>query len=188
MNMQVQEAPNNAGVEIQRRRAIIEAREREAGQVAAHRANVPDQAVARNPMAHPSRMQLAQFTRQNWTHNAEEGITVEDCLKPAYWSHMAQKMTAYDHIEVRADDGSWVAEFLVVQVDRMWAKVKTLWKFDLAFEDGSPDLDLHTVKWRGPHNKFAVIRNSDSAVIRENFATKIEGETWMREHERVISG
>ena len=182
------EQVNNNAVEIQRRRSIVEAREREGSQVAAHRANVPDQGVRRSPAAHPSRMRLAQYDRQDWIHNAEEGILIEDCLKPSYWAHMAPKMTAFDHVEVRAEDGSWVAEFLVIQVDRMWAKVVLKWKFELTYEDNPEGMEVHIVKWRGPQHRFAVIRVADGAVIREDFPTKVEGEAWMREHEKVISG
>jgi len=179
---------NNAAAEIARRRTIIESRAKQASADQFHRSNVPDNSVARSPMAHPSRMRLAEYDRQEWIVNAEPGHTIEDLMKPGYWAHMAQQMTAYDHIEVRAEDGSWVAELLVVQVDRMWAKVVLKSKFDFTVTEDPEELNQHVVEWKGPQHRFAVIRTSDREKIKDGFQNKEEAAAWMREHERVIAG
>ena len=185
---EVQEAPNNAAVEIARRRTIVESREKQKSADSFHRENVPDNSVPRSPVAHPSRMRLAEYDRQEWIVNAEPGHTIDDILKPGYWAHMAPQMSAYDHIEVRAEDGSWVADLLVVQVDRMWAKVVLKSKFEFSSSENPTDVDQHVVEWKGPQHRFAVIRISDREKIRDGFHTKEEAGAWMREHERVISG
>jgi hypothetical protein len=179
---------NNAAVEIQRRQAIVTAQANAGDAQAKHRANVPLTEKARSPAAHPSRMRLAQYDRQDWIVNAEPGHTLADVLRPSYWAHMAQQMNHYDHIEVRAEEGTWVAGLLVVQVDRTFAKVVLLWEKNLESTetvDGDPG---HVVEWKGPQRKFAVIRMSDRELIRDGFKNRDEANAWLIEHERVISG
>ena len=181
-------AENNAAVEIQRRKAIIESRANQQFADAAHRANVPYIEKNRSVMMQPSRMKLAEYERQDWIANAEPHHTVEDILKPGYWAHMAAQMTPYDHIEVRAEDGSWVAYLLVVQADRLWAKVVLTNKIDLVSAEEMPSTTpQHRVEWKGPQRRFGVVRVEDSEVVRDGFQTKDEARLWMREHEQTIS-
>ena len=188
MEMNTNQAPNNAAVEIQRRKAILEARQKEAGADQAHRANVPLVEKKSAPTMQESRMKLAQYERQDWIANAEIHHTIDDILKPGYWAHMAAKLTAFDHIEVRAEDGSWVAYLLVIQADRLWAKVVLDHKIDLVSAEEMPSTSPeHTVEWKGPHRRFGVVRVSDQELIRADFHTKEEASQWMREHERTIS-
>lgn len=174
---------NNAAVEIARRKAILDSRARQD----THRDNVPRVETKRSVTIHPSRMKLAEQERQDWIANAEYGVTLDDILKPEYWSHMAQLMTAGDHIEIRAEDMAWVAEVYVYQVGRNWAKV-VLWKHLQLTEDLEEPKELAAFKvmWRGPQHKFAVIRLSDNTPIREEFVSKEEATAWMHEHERLI--
>ena len=181
-------AENNASVEIQRRRAVIESRANQQPADAFHRANVPYVEPKRSVMMQPTRMKLAQYERQDWIANAEPHHTIEDILKPGYWSHMAAQMVPYDHIEVRAEDGSWVAYLLVVQSDRLWAKVVLTSKIDLVSADEMPSATpQHKVEWKGPQRRFGVVRTDDSEVVRDGFQTKDEARLWMREHEQTIS-
>lgn len=179
---------NNAAVEIARRRSIIESRERAQGADQAHLANIGKTDKNRLAQIHPTRMRLAEFDRQEWIVNAESSHTIDDVLKPEYWSHMAQQMNAYDHIEVRAEDGTWMAELIVVQPDRSWVKVVLKAKYEFRTRDDLPDAEpLHKVEFKGPQHRFTVIRLSDSQMVRDGFKTKEEAESWMREHERVIT-
>lgn len=142
-----------------------------------------------SPTIHPSRMKLAEYERQEWIANAEFGITPEDLLQPGYWSHMAAQMNVYDHIEVRAEDGAWIAELLVIQVDRNWAKVMIRNIYDLVPADTLPPaVAMHKVEWKGPQHRFCVIRLSDSEIVKGSFQTKDEATSWMKEHERIIAG
>lgn len=175
-------ASNNHAVEMARRKAIVESQ-------AKSNQSEPKEEVKRSPTMHPTRMKLAEYERQEWIANAEIGHTVEDCLVPAYWSHMAAQMNPYDHIEVRAEDGSWVADLMVIAVDRSWAKVVLRQKFDLVAVDSMPTSELqHKVEWKGPQHRFCVIRVSDSANLKGEFRTKDEATAWMKEHERVVAG
>ena len=144
--------------------------------------------IRRSPAIHPTRMKLAEHERQEWIVNAELSHTIEDLTNPGYWAHMASQLQPYDHIEVRAEDGSWIANVIVIQVDRSWAKVMVVGKYDLLETETLPsNIAQHKVEWKGPQHRFAVIRLVDQVVVRASFQTKEEAHSWMREHEKVIS-
>lgn len=177
---QVQEA--SAAQKIQQRRALVDA--------AAKPEIVNGVATSRrNPVMQPARMKLAEYDRQDWVANAERGHTVEDCLEPGYWAHMAAQMGFGDHIEVRAEEGEWIAELLVVEVGTGYAKVMVRARYDLVQPDALPAVTpKHEVAWKGPQHRFAVIRLSDQVMVKAEFKTREDAAAWMREHERVIAG
>ena len=51
------------------------------------------------------------------------GVTLDEIQVPGFWAHMAAYLRPYDHIEARADDGTWVAYLIVTGCDRTWARV-----------------------------------------------------------------
>lgn len=138
------------------------------------------------PVMSPGRMRLAEYDRQDWVANVEVGVTVEECLEPAYWAHMAAQLKPYDHIEIRADDGTWVADLVVLGADRTWAKVALKEKYNLTTKDVSlTQASKHTVEWKGPQHRWAVIRTSDASMVKSSFQGKEDAAAWMKEHEQV---
>lgn len=143
-------------------------------------------AEKRSPIISPDRMRLAEYERQDWVANVEYGITLDDIREPGFWAHMASQMRPYDHVEVRAEDGSWVAYLIVTGCDRTWAKVCVDRVVNLTTKDVSLSQEArHEVVWKGPHHKWAVIRLSDSEMVKNEFADKEAASAWMREHEQI---
>ena len=167
----------NAAAEIQRRKAIVQ--------------NATTQPVfteKRNMQINPSRVKLAHYDRQEWVVNAEITHNREDLLKPEYWAHIAQQLNPYDHIEVRSEDGTWMAELIVVQADRTWAKVVEKGFYEFITADAIPDgASNYKVEWKGPQHRFCVIRVSDSAMLHKDCRTKQEAEDWLRDHEKTVT-
>ncbi|MEK9810893.1 MAG: hypothetical protein VW362_10635, partial [Candidatus Nanopelagicales bacterium] len=91
-------------------------------------------------------------------------------------------------IEARADDGTWIAYLIVTGSDRTWARVAVDRVVKLTARDVSQSQAQaqHVIEWKGPHNKFTVIRLADREPIRTGFSTKDEATAWMREHERML--
>ncbi len=142
----------------------------------------------RSVILSPQRMRLAEYDRQEWIVNAELGTTKKDVLDPQYWAHMAELMKPYDHIEVRVDDGSWLMTLLVRECDRNWAKVKELEYYDLVGKDEPVVVSSkYRVEWKGPHHKWAVIRNDDSEMVKAGFSDKHIANSWMLEHEKTAA-
>ena len=140
------------------------------------------------PMIQSGRMRLAEYDRQDWIANIEYGNTLEQIIEPGYWGLMAQQLKPYDHIEARAEDGSWIAYLIVTGCDRTWARVAVDRVVTLTTADVSQTqaTEKHEIQWKGPQRKYSVIRLADSERIKEGFNTKDEAYAWMREHERVV--
>jgi hypothetical protein len=143
----------------------------------------------RSPMIDQTRMRLAEYERQVWVANVEFGLTVEDIMVPGFWAHMAAQLRPYDEIEARSDDGTWIAHLVVTGCERTWARVAIdrvvkLTTKEVAEAQSNPV--QHKVEWKGPQNKFSVIRIADAEPIRTGFTTKDEALQYLRDHERTI--
>lgn len=133
------------------------------------------------------RVKLAEHERQNWVANIPEGVTVDDVKDPAFWSFVSARMRPYDRIEMRSEDGTWVAEALVLSCDRTWAKIHVLQTYQLTTQDASmTECVKHEVRYRGPHRKWSVVRLTDQTPVRDSFETRIEAFKWMNEFEKVV--
>lgn len=129
-----------------------------------------------------NRMKEAEFWRTLWVVNAEPGTTKKDLLKPDYWAHVASRFKPLDRLEVRSDDGSFVAEYLVLTCERTYAKVKEIHWYDLEGKEvGVPDeaLEEFEHRWRGPHGKWSVVRKSDDALMIEQLPNKETALQWI---------
>ena len=133
----------------------------------------------------PSRFLGAEYARQDWVVNAEEGTTISDVLDPAYWAHVSAQMKPYDRVEVRLETGEWMLDLLVLSSDRNWARVHVLHNHSLV-EVGqvAPPATLHQVKWRGPQHKHCVVRISDGQVLSANHDTADIAAQWLKNYEQ----
>ena len=137
------------------------------------------------PVLMPDRFGEADYKRHDFVVDVPVGVTVEQMLEPAFWAHVASQMDPFDHIEARAEDGSWIAYFVVRMCERNYAKVAL--DRVLSFEgqvSEAPISTKHRIEWKGPHHRYCVIRLSDSQMVSSQHKTKFDAETWMRQHER----
>lgn len=145
--------------------------------------------MAENITTIPRRIAAQDFERfelrnQTWRAIASSGVTLEDMLKPAYWSHVAYQMHPFDEIKVIAEDGSWVATLLVTNCERLWAQTVVVFSKDLteqlSKQASAADDDLEVV-WAAAR-RFRVRRKSDKETLAENFATAVEAEQWKTDY------
>lgn len=147
----------------------------------------PAEAKADRPVIqlNPSRMREASYERTVYVVTADEGVTPEDLLRPEHWAHVAAQLKPWDRIEARANDGTWFAEYLVLDASRVWARVRQLGDVqylttgDVAITQAALQ-GTYRVEYKGPHNKWSVIRNSDQAVVNDGNGTREAAETWMK--------
>lgn len=136
----------------------------------------------------PARFKSAEFERNIWIANADEGTNPADLLNPDYWAHNAQQMRSWDRVEVRANDGTWFAELLVVDATRLQATVKMLAIHDLS---GAAPASLtmsdspYKVEWKGPQLKWVVVRKSDGEKVSDGHQNKGAAETWAAERQKA---
>lgn len=141
--------------------------------------------------ADPTRFMLAETARNEWVFNAELNTQPEQLTDPAYWSHVSQKLRPYDRIEVRVDDGTWFAELVVLEAARNWATVRMLNVYRLDTQDISQTRvaqikDQYRVEWKGPQNKFCVIRVKDAQYLHKGAETRKVAEQWLENYEASI--
>lgn len=137
----------------------------------------------------------AEAQRNVWVLDAPEGTIEEDLKDTGFWSFISYRLRPFDRLEIRANDGSWLIDAIVIMCDRTWAKIKILNKYNLAPNEKSMQDEIaqaeeksskHSVKWRGPAHRWSVIRNSDETVVKENCESKADAEKWIREHEKAF--
>lgn len=134
-----------------------------------------------------ARFKSAEYERTLWVATPEPGVSVKDLLAPEYWAHVGAKLRPWDRIEVRAEDGAYFAELLVLDASRLWAKVQVIHHVELPrVEDTAPD-DPFEVKWRGPQAKFGVIRRADKSVLKDGFADRNAAADWLTGHKRAMA-
>lgn len=148
---------------------------------------VPVGKPKRNLVLDPSRMDLVEQLRNDWVATVEIGTTAEDIMDPGFFAHRARLLHQYDHIEVRTDDGSWIAELVVTDCGQNWATVhmKQLYKLTSTDKSASTAASKYEVKHRGPHLKWCVIRKSDSEAVQEKMPSEEAAQQWLRNHERA---
>ena len=140
----------------------------------------------------PQRINLAEYVRQDWVVNAEEGQTIGQVMEPSYWAHVSAKFKPYDHVEVRAEDGAWIAELLVLDCSRTWAKMfkisyHALTTSDVSISQAEKEAMKHEAVWKGPQHKWVVLRLADNAIISEGHASKEIAAVALKQHEQVTS-
>jgi hypothetical protein len=132
--------------------------------------------------AHPTRMQEAEFARAVHVVTADAEHLPQDLERQDYWAHVAQNLRPWTRLEVRADDGTWYAECLVLEAGRNWANVKVLQPSTTSRPPTSPQTQAaiaeeyarlpYEVSFRGEHELWGVIRKSDNAVMHDKEGTK----------------
>lgn len=158
----------------------------QAGPVSTSATPAPTPAVERKPVSalSPERFKSAEYERAIHIANADEGTYPEDITMPDYWAHAAAQMKPWDRIEVRANDGTWFAELLVLDVSRQWAKVHVLGVHRFSDFDTSLTAALNLpyfVTHKGPQLKWCVVRRVDSAIVHQEASSPDDATQWMKE-------
>lgn len=139
-----------------------------------------------------NRLTGAEFSRNIHVVTAEPGMPFERCLQADAWAYHAEKMNVADRIEVMADDMTWWAELIVMSLGRNWASVRKLRYVSLTTADveqtkaGLTMADF-TVKHRGPHRKWSVIRNSDQEVVFDGGQEQSTATNWLHDHLKTVA-
>lgn len=144
------------------------------------------------PAVHPERLESVEYVRTVWRLTPEVGTEPEELLAPDYWAHLANRLRQCDRIEAWAEDMSWYAEYLVLDVGANWAKVhlcensiEELGEFDP--RRAKVVLTGHTVEYKGRVAKWCVIRDKDKALLKDKFATEGDGLSWLSEYSKTIA-
>lgn len=137
-----------------------------------------------------SRFRAAQFVSINYVAEPEYGVTLDQILDEAYWSHVARELKAGYTIEVKPEGLPYYAKLIVVHAEPTRAVVKLLNFVDLVNEAAKPtpaeivkEVALGT-KFKAERNGrwFRVVRLVDREVMKSGFTTLAEAERWATEN------
>lgn len=136
---------------------------------------------------HPTRFTLAEYRNVTYTVEPEQGTPFEAVLKPEYWAHVAQKLRVWDRIMVRAEDGTYWGELLVINCGHLYARVHVLKKVELG-ADATKPLEVlpagYEVKFQGPKLKWVVLRGADRLAATLESEHAAQG--WVFEHIKSV--
>lgn len=142
------------------------------------------------PVLNVDRLRGAEYERVIHVATPGEGHKLEDMIDPAYWAHVGPKLKPYDRIEVRAEDGTFYGELLVLACDRTWAKVHVLnwWELstqDVAITEAAKASSKFEVR-HTPGMRWHVVRKEDRQIMHRDCQTRAEANTWLTEHLKTI--
>jgi hypothetical protein len=130
--------------------------------------------ITTRPALREARFELASSARNHFVITTEAGTTLEQVQSPGYLANVISQLKPYCIVEVRCDDGSYFALFVVLSVTKAEVKMARFVFVDLevptaAVQDDGLDLEA---KFRGPFAKWSVVRKSDSMVLTEKLESK----------------
>ena len=136
----------------------------------------------------PQRKALAESARQDWVVTVEDGTSIDEVLDPAFWSLVCNDFQPMDRVDVRVDTGEWMAELVVLVVERTWCKVHMLHFYELGTPGEAPAVAARfRIEWKGAVRRFAVIRVSDGEPVQEKFQSRADAVAWLGQYERTTS-
>lgn len=141
-------------------------------QTAAPAPVVPLKAVPK--ALHPRRFtQASEFVIPVNHVELPAGHTLEDCLNPDYWAHVARSMQAKGRILVDAEDNSFSAQLKVHSASDLAAIVSVEWQAQPGTKERAlGKIDQYRVHHAGTLAKWRISRNSDNATISDGWETR----------------
>jgi hypothetical protein len=130
---------------------------------------------------------LTLFEQSSLRYDAEiaPGVDPAELLKPAFWAHHAVRLRPWNEIRARAADGTWMANYVVLDCSRTWARVHQLdfhrlTTGEVAETQASEQevrayIEQHRITFRGPQ-KWSIVRKTGNAVVEEGIVDKLEAE------------
>lgn len=138
---------------------------------------------------HISRFKNSEFARQSWFTTPAQGDSVEDTLKPEYWSHVAASVAINSEIKALWEDGSRYAEYVVLRKGSNWLNVALINEVDLTKKSKKTEKkdEEYEVYFINQHHKFGVRRVSDNKQLKKGIETRDAAEEWLASHRKDAS-
>ncbi len=181
----------NPGKEVAARRAILQAGAdaRATAQVAEAPGPTAGAAVEVERKVTPcdaTRIKPVEYQRTAYLYTAHEGTRPDDLLEPEHFAHVSTQLRPRDVIEAWAHDGSWMAEFVVLESGRNWTRVAKLGEHfftarDTAMTQAS-GLEPYKIEYTGPASLWRVVRKADNQILHEGEQTQEGAAFWLTEH------
>lgn len=125
----------------------------------------------------------ASYAFSSYAANVETGVTLDDCMKPEFWMHVADKLRPSDKIHVYSADQTFYAELLVLRVNRVEAETALINHVDLTKATHGAtlgdELSKYDISFAGPTYKWRVTHKASKDVIKDGFDNEAGARTWL---------
>lgn len=144
------------------------------------------------PAIYEYQMRLTESVVLDYFITVDPEVTRADLLRSDFWMHVANSFKPFTKLRVAAEDGSFYAELMVLSAGRNWAAVHELGYYDLhagakAAEKALNEPKDFEVQWKGPINKYCIVRLSDKEIIQKNIEQKEAAYLKLSEYLKVIN-
>jgi len=143
-----------------------------------------------------SRFGLAEHMINRFAVNADADTTIEDILRPDYWANIAMHLRPHggDEITVVCEDMSFRAHLWVVNAGHTWANVQLIGEPIVLKAQDAKEIPITDdgkvfVQWRGPHDRYCVMRREADGTktkIKSSLSSRDDAEREAKDHLRVI--
>lgn len=116
-----------------------------------------------------------------WSVVLETHHTRADIMTPRFWTSISNKFKPGDILDIRYDNESVYAEFIVIEADRLGARLQELRWVELGGTGSDVAIDTSDYKyeWKGPHMKHCVVRSDDGEIIMKEFPSRDAALLWI---------
>lgn len=132
-----------------------------------------------------------EFNQRQFVMRPERGTTLDEMLNPMYWANVAQRMTVGDTVLVRNESSQNIALLDVDVVQPFAVKVSIRWQREVEraqAEQSVTDIPAgYELKWRGPQNKFCILREADKEIVVSGAESKALAAARLREQLRLLA-
>jgi hypothetical protein len=141
----------------------------------------------------PSNLQFAKHaSHEKQRVILPSGVPAEWLKDPFFWTHVAKRLVPFDEVQIIPEDGSWIAEYYVVQTGENWARLVLSSKTQLesvAIEDEHIPKD-YEIKFQGPVVGWSVLRKGERLYPGTNDkkpASRLDAIQWLKNNTRTLA-
>lgn len=138
---------------------------------------------------------VASFKYNRWAADLSEDQTIEDAMRPEFWSSNAAKIMGHDRanskgigdiIEVRKRSTGLYAEFHVADVGHGYIKLDLL-RENVRTEPALSGESPFDTRWNVGRRSHEVIRKFDRQVMATDFNTRSAAINWITDHMKAMA-
>lgn len=142
-----------------------------------------------SPRDRPVHLLTAEYTMRRWHLVVAPHVALDSLLDPAFWAHVARRLSPGDRVHIDCEDRTWAATLFVRDTTGVSARmaVESLIDFDLART--APALDAQSaeryrMQWVSPGAKYRIVRLSDGAEMTRGL-DKAAAQQWISSRDIV---
>lgn len=149
-------------------------------------------AAAQMPKVEPlvrTKFCLAEHGFRRFNALVDSDVRRDELEDPRFWEHVHQQLREFDEVRVVAEDGSFVANLLVVAKVSNCAYMRVIWGLDLeppAVNAATASQDRYEVKYRG-NAKWCVVDSSTGECLKTGLPSKSKAQRELEEYLLAIS-